>query len=95
MSLCLGQLAFLSFLEDDFTKSKQYFTRCLAIAKDLDAARMRLDCLLCLAFMSLKDSDWKNAQDFFNEAYFVARQCSEVNIAEKCLCNAGIATANI
>jgi hypothetical protein len=88
-------LAFLSFLDKDFEKAKTQFKKCLAIAKDLDAARMRLDCLLCLAYIALQDSDWKNSQDFFNEAYFVARQCSEVAIAEKCLCNAGIASANI
>lgn len=88
-------MAILNFLNDDFQQSKVYFVKCLAIAKDLDAARMKLDCLLCLAFMAFRDNDWSNAQDYFNEAYFVARICSEANVAEKCLCNAGIASANI
>ena len=88
-------MAILCFLEDDFDQSKSHFQKCLAIAKDLDASRMKLDCLLCLAYMGLRDSDWSNAEKFFNEGYFVARQCNEANIAEKCLCNSGIATANI
>jgi hypothetical protein len=56
---------------------------------------MKLDCLLCLAFIAFDRKEWEKARDYFNEGYFVARQCSENNIAEKCLCNVGIASGNI
>jgi hypothetical protein len=54
ISLCLGQLAILNFLKKDFVTSQCYFQRCLAIAKDLDAGRMKLDCMLCLAFIAFE-----------------------------------------
>jgi hypothetical protein len=56
---------------------------------------MKLDCLLCLALITFDGKEWLKAKEYFNEAYFVAQICNENYIAEKCLCNAGIASGNI
>ena len=95
MSLCLGQLAIIHFVRRSFEQSQNYLERCLEIAKELDASRMKLDCNLYLAYIAFNSSNWTNAKDYFNEAYFAARQCNEAQMAEQCLCNAGIASGNL
>lgn len=95
MSLCLGQLAIINFVKRSYVQSKDYLEQCLEIAKELDAARIKLDCNLYLAYIAFNSSNWANAKDNFNEAYFAASLCNEVKIAEQCLCNAGIASGNL
>lgn len=54
-----------------------------------------MECFLCLAYIAFDQQQWQKAKDNFNQAYFVAKECSEKEIAEQCLCNAGIAMGNM
>jgi len=94
MSLCYGQLAIANLLKGEMDQAVNYFNECIAIAKDLRAVRMQLECLLCMAYISFDKKNWQQAQQYFDRAYKVAKECGESHIAEQCLCNSGISSGN-
>ena len=53
--------------------------------------RLQLDCLLCLGYIAYERKQWDIAKDAFNTGYHAARKLDEVDIAQECLCNVGIA----
>mmetsp|Transcript_20852 Transcript_20852/g.19903 ORF Transcript_20852/g.19903 Transcript_20852/m.19903 type:complete len:93 (-) Transcript_20852:17-295(-) len=51
--------------------------------------------MLCLGYIAFDEKNWEKTKDFFNQAYFKAKQLNENDLAEQCLCNAGIASGNM
>jgi hypothetical protein len=72
-----------------------HFRQCYESSIDMKNIRLQLDCLLCMGYIAYNSQDWEGTKTNFNQAYFLAEKIGEQEIAESCLCNAGIAAGNL
>ena len=56
---------------------------------------MTLDCLICLSYIYFDWREWKDSKAHFQYAYDVSKKLGEQGLTDLCLCNQGVANANM
>ena len=56
---------------------------------------MLIDMNICLAYTYFEWQEWKQSKQHFHQAGEICKKIGEIGIRDLCLCNYGVASANL